>query len=174
MCWAALLTKFGTVNVAYIGDAFALSASERGRLVALAHRHSHELPHLVKRRAKTTRWSVRTNYLASLLALPNSWTSGESAIERHNVNLTVRPDRGELYVFSGHLDDITKSFSLRKDDTPNLVIHELPDFLTLKNYLATIDSLPAVVTAFDLIDSGEPRTRTAGIELLNRQVGFTR
>jgi excisionase family DNA binding protein len=170
MSWAALLTDIGTTEVGTVARELRLSASERGRLLQLRHRPITDWSRLVRRRARSCRYAVRPSYVADILSVEGVIASGVSALDAHKVDLTARVGTAEFYATASVVARIAKDFSLLAGEE-TVLAHVLPDLPTVVSLLEGRRMMPAAVVAVDLLETGEPRARRAGFELLERILG---
>lgn len=168
MSWAALLSDVGTTDIEPVSKAFVLSSSEHGRLVNLHRRPSADWAWLARRRATTQRFAVRSAYVVDVLSAEHVLTSGISALDHYNVDLTRRTDRAEVYVVPSTLAALAGEFALRADATGNLIVHLLPVINAVTQLLEGRTTMPSATVAVDLLEAGEPRARRAGLDLLDQ------
>jgi hypothetical protein len=166
MSWAVLLTNLATVDIHDAVQAIGLSRSEQARLRSLRSRDVSDWGWLARRRAKVHRLTSRPAYLDDLLREPTVVRSGISALTDYAIDLTSRPGIAEIYVSTGTLRHITETYRLRLDDTHNLIVHELDDQFTAQSFVLDRTIMTAATVAVDLIESGEPRARRAGLHAL--------
>lgn len=168
MSWAALLSDIGTTDIERVSKAFRLSSSERGRLMNLHRRPSTDWTWLARRRADTHRLAVRSAYLADIVITDGVLISGVSALGYYSVNLTTRADTAEIYAPTRVVETLAREFALRADFAGNLIVHVLPEFAGLTQFLEGQNTMPSATVAVDLLETGESRARRAGLELLDQ------
>lgn len=168
MSWAALFSEIGTSDIPRVSKAFGLSSSERGRLTNLGRRATADWAWLARRRAHTERYAVRSAYLADIVSTKGVLTSGVSALDHYNVNLTTLANTAEVYAQARVVETLAREFTLRADAAGNLIVHVLPGIDTVTQFLEGRTTMPSVTVAVDLLEAGEPRSRRAGLELLNQ------
>lgn len=168
MSWAALLSDIGTTDIERVSKAFRLSSSERGRLMNLHRRPSTDWTWLARRRSDTQRLAVRSAYLADIVSTDGVLTSGVSALGYYSVNLTARADSAEIYAPARVVETLAREFALRADFAGNLIVHVLPEFDGMTQFLDGQNTMPSATVAVDLLEAGESRARRAGLELLDQ------
>jgi len=167
MSWAALLSEIGTTDIERVSKAFGLSSSERGRLMNLHRRPSADWTWLARRRAHTQRYAVRSAYLADIVTTTGVLTSGVSALDHYNINLTTQVNTAEVYAQAHVVEMLAREFALRADSAGNLIVHVLSGIDAVTQFLEERTTMPSATVAVDLLEAGESRARRAGLELLD-------
>lgn len=167
MSWAALLSEIGTADIELVSKAFGLSSSERGRLMNLHRRPAADWTWLARRRAHTHRYAVRSAYLADIVSTVGVLTSGVSALNHYDVNLTTRANTAEVYAQAHVVETLAREFALRADAAGNLIVHVLSGIDAVTQFLEGRTTMPSAAVAVDLLEAGESRARRAGLELLD-------
>ena len=166
MSWAALLSDLGRTNFEWISEQLGLTRTDRHRVVALRDRQLEDWSWLARRRAVTTRHTVRDAYLDRLVNDPHVVPSGLSALRAHRVEL--RPQRGEaeLYVAAGDVDDVLSRHLARTEPAGRVIVHTVDDTLFEQILTSTNGTMTVTTVGVDLAESADIRTRRAGYTLL--------
>lgn len=167
MSWVVLLSELGTSNVDAIAERAGLSRSERVRLRGMRNREVEDWSWLVRRRARTRRYSVRDAYLARLLGDQRVSRSGVSALPDFDVGLSPRVGVAEMYVDQTDLSGIEADYLLRSDPSGSSIVHVVEAELPLR-WHGSSSTMTAATVGVDLAESDDPRTRRAGYDLLLR------
>jgi excisionase family DNA binding protein len=166
MSWAAMLSDIGTTDVERVTRALGLSSSEHQRLLRLGDRPTSDWSWLARRRARTERYAVRGIYLADIVTTAGVLVSGISALHRYDVDLTTRGGAAEIYTGATEREALAREFMMRPDAPGNLIVHVLPEIDKMTRLLEGRTEMTATTVAVDLLESGEPRARRAGLELV--------
>lgn len=162
--WAALLTAFATALDDDVVAAFGIVDKRRERIRALATRGVDDWRWLARRRAVVDRYTVRTAYLDRL--------RGETAIIPAGLNaergrsVVAGSDMVDAYVDAQTSRRLVERYRMRPDMAGNVTLRRIE--VDAPDQIAVIQGrpLPDLVVAIDLCEDRDPRTASAGRQLL--------
>jgi hypothetical protein len=170
MSWAALLSDLGSTNFKWVSEMLDLSRAERLRVAALRDRPVEDWSWLARRRAVTTRHTVRKAYLDRLVDVPNVIRSGLSALKEHRIDLRAQDGDVELYLAASRVDDVLSSHLARLDPSGHVIVHTVDESVFEHVLAGTHGTTTSMTVGVDLAESIDARTRRAGYDLIRRTV----
>jgi hypothetical protein len=168
MSWAALMSDLGRTEFDEISSLFGLTRADRHRVVALRDRPLEDWSWLARRRAVTTRHTVRDAYLDRLVNDSRVIKSGLSALGAHRVDLRSRRGDAELYVAARDVDDVLARHLARIDPAGHAIVHAVDDSLFERIVTMTDGTMNTTTVGVDLAESADIRTQRAGHRLLSQ------
>jgi excisionase family DNA binding protein len=141
----------------------------------LQETEADELAGRLRRRARRRAYFAHPSLRHELLADRRFAPAGISALARVHADLVAGRDApAEGYISTADLDAVVEAYGLLDDaPTTNVIVHVVDDLELVPTFLDDRTATTPVV-ALDLIESGDPRTVEAGLELWHHTVGTYR
>jgi excisionase family DNA binding protein len=149
-----------------------LAASERVRLAARVRRAEGTAIFqrwLMTRHTHVTGYRIADGDVASFLAEDGVVATGVSAARAHGTGLGSASE-AEVYVDDDRLHTLDKTYLLVASSQGNLLVHHVRDDWHLRTRQRVHDQAvaPRLMTAVDLLDAADTRSRSAGRDLMRR------
>lgn len=128
----------------------------------LRRRPWEELVPRLRSRASSVRLRAHPSALDRLVQESGVILAGISAAGRYGIEIQPS-DELEAYVYEARADELIQRYRMEPSERPNVVFHVVPDDVPSDWQ----ECVGGAVSAIDLIESLDPRSRRAGKEYLN-------